>query len=490
MPSRTYLACDLGAESGRVMLGRIEGGRVELEELHRFPSVVRKLQGSLRWDAIQIFEELKNGLKEAARRGESVCSVSTDSWGVDYVLLREGEPVLTLPYHYRDERTDGGLERVFAKVSREEIFERTGIQMMALNTLYQLEDDARRRAPVLALSDGILLIADFCNYLFSGRRAAEVSLASTTQLYDPRAGGWSAELAGAVGVPMDLLPEIVPSGTRLGPMDPAVAAECRLEGVEVVATCSHDTAAAVAAVPAVGEDWAYLSSGTWSLLGVELPAPVINPRTLEASFTNEIGFGGSVRFLKNIIGLWIIQECRRAWEAEGMVLGYGELARLSEEAQPLRSLIHPNDPRFGKAGHMPERIAAYCRETGQAEPGTPGEFVRCAVESLALLYKRTLDELEDLSGKTIRRIHVVGGGGRNALLNQATADSTGREVLAGPVEATAIGNVLIQALALGHLDSLEELREVVRASTMLTAYHPSPSPLWQQAHERFSELPC
>ncbi|GAB4172765.1 MAG: rhamnulokinase family protein [Terrimicrobiaceae bacterium] len=472
------------------MLGRLEGGRVELEELHRFPSAVRRFQGSLRWDVIQIFEELKAGLREAARRGESVCGVSTDSWGVDYVLLKAGEPMLAVPYHYRDERTEGGFERVFAKVPREEVFEKTGIQFMELNTLYQLEDDARRRPEILELSDGLLLIADYINFLFSGKRAAEISLASTTQLYDPRAGGWATALAGALGIPAKLFPEVVASGTRLGPLDPALAEECRLEGVEVVATCSHDTAAAVAAVPARGDDWAYLSSGTWSLLGVELPAPVITARSLESNFTNEIGYGGTIRFLKNIIGLWIVQECRRAWEAEGVVLDYGELTRLADEASPLRSLIHPNEARFGKPGDMPGKIISYCRETGQPEPGTPGEFVRCAVESLALLYRRTLSELEEISGRTIRRIHVVGGGSRNTLLNQATADATGREVLAGPVEATALGNVLIQALALGHLSSLEELREVVRSSTMLTPYSPAPSAAWDEAHERFASLPC
>ena len=492
MPSGTYLAFDLGAESGRGMLGRLEGGRLALEELHRFPSAMRRVKGTLRWDVLQIFEEMRECLRRAGKRVDRLDSVSTDSWGVDYVLMREGEPFLTVPFHYRDVRTVGGFDRVFGKVGRDRIFARTGIQFMELNTLYQLEDDLRRRREVLDLSDGFLLIGDYFNCMLGGRGVAEVSLASTTQLFDPRSGGWAYDLADDVGIPRRLMPEVVASGTRLGELEGELARESQLDGVQVVASCSHDTAAAVAAVPAQagGGRWAFLSSGTWSLLGLELEEPIISDRSMELNLTNEVGFGGKIRFLKNIIGLWILQECRREWESDGVVLSYEEVVKLAEEAAPFRSLIHPNDERFGRPGGMLGKVALFCRESGQPEPRSPGEYARCILESLALLYGKVLEDLEEVSGWDIGRLHVVGGGCRNHLLNQLTADATGCEVVAGPVEATAMGNVLVQAVCLGHLGGLEEIREVVRASSELGVYFPSVGweARWVEARERFRGL--
>ncbi len=489
MSEKNYLACDLGAESGRVMLGTLSGGKITLKEFHRFPSAVVNVGGTLRWNILQIFEEIRVGLRTAGKEGLRISSVSTDSWGVDYVLLKDGEPCLTIPFHYRDGRTDDGFARVFPKIGEDAIFESTGIQFMVFNTIFQLNDDVEKRPEVLALADGFLNIADYLNFLMSGVARAEASLASTTQLYNPRKKTWAWDVISAIGLKESLFPEIVPSGTVLGPLLPELAQSTGLSDVQVVATCSHDTGAAIAAVPAEGDDWAYLSSGTWSLLGVESSQPIINEQSRRLNFTNEIGYGGTTRFLKNIIGLWIIQECRRTWAAEGQDYDYSTLTTLAAEAAPLRSLIFPNASRFSKPGGMPEKIAAFCRESSQPVPSSPGEFVRCTIDSLALLYRKTLEELVSVTGKTITRLHIVGGGSRNAVLNQAAANATGRTVLAGPVEATALGNVLIQALALGHLSNISELRTVIKNSFEPEIYTPSQTPEWEEAFHRFEKLP-
>ena len=480
MNARYYIACDLGAESGRVMLGTLDAGKLTLEEIHRFPTGPVVITGTWRWDVLRIFDELKTGLRKVAERGLKIESISTDSWGVDYVWLKGQEPLLTVPYHYRDTRTDGAFERAFAAVPAEEVFTETGIQFMAFNTLYQLHWEASNRPWLFKSADRFLLIGDYFNYLFSGVAKAEQSLASTTQLYNPKNKKWSRPLLKKLGLPKKLFPEIVPAGTVLGPVLP----EFGLTGAQVVASCSHDTGAAVAAVPATGKGWAYLSSGTWSLLGVELKKPLITDQSRQHNFTNEVGYGHSIRFLKNIIGLWIQQECRRQWGKHD----YNELRQLAEKCAPLRSLINPNDERFGKPGNMPEKIAAFCRETGQPVPTTPGEFTRCILESLALLYRRTLEQLEAITGQPVTTLHIVGGGSQNLLLNQFSANATGRTVIAGPAEATATGNILIQAIALGQLKDLTELRQVVRNSFAVQTYTPQDASLWAQAYARFQKL--
>ena len=480
MNARYYIACDLGAESGRVMLGTLDAGKLTLEEIHRFPTGPVVITGTWRWDVLRIFDELKTGLRKVAERGLKIESISTDSWGVDYVWLKGQEPLLTVPYHYRDTRTDGAFERAFAAVPAEEVFTETGVQFMAFNTLYQLHWEASNRPWLFKSADRFLLIGDYFNYLFSGVAKAEQSLASTTQLYNPKNKKWSRPLLKKLGLPKKLFPEIVPAGTVLGPVLP----EFGLTGAQVVASCSHDTGAAVAAVPATGKGWAYLSSGTWSLLGVELKKPLITDQSRQHNFTNEVGYGHSIRFLKNIIGLWIQQECRRQWGKHD----YNELRQLAEKCAPLRSLINPNDERFGKPGNMPEKIAAFCRETGQPVPTTPGEFTRCILESLALLYRRTLEQLEAITGQPVTTLHIVGGGSQNLLLNQFSANATGRTVIAGPAEATATGNILIQAIALGQLKDLTELRQVVRNSFAVQTYTPQDASLWAQAYARFQKL--
>ncbi|HNQ90004.1 MAG TPA: rhamnulokinase family protein [Verrucomicrobiota bacterium] len=483
--STCHLACDLGAESGRLILGSLEEGRLSLEEIHRFPNGPVAAGDSLHWDMARLRGELKAGLRVVAGRGLTISSISTDSWGVDYVLYdaegREMEPA----FHYRDERCGRGVERVKARVSWPEMFAETGLQFLPFNTVFQLAAEAPERLAQAAL---VLGIGDAFNHWLSGVARFEESLASTTQLYNPRSKGWSTALCQRLGLPMGILPPIVPSGTRLGPMRPGLVTETGLGGVEVVASCSHDTGAAVAAVPASGDCWAYLSSGTWSLMGVEQSEPVLTDRCRELNFTNEVGYGSSVRLLKNIIGLWLLQECRREWAREGASYDYDTLTRLAAEAPPFVSLIDPTDPRFLSPGGMSTKIAAACRELGQPVPGDAGAYARAILESLALLYRRTLGQMETLIGRRIERLHIVGGGSKNALLNQFAANALQIPVVTGPVEATAAGNILVQALAMGELGTLAAAREVVRASFETSVFHPTDGDAWAEAGARFEKL--
>ena len=480
-----YLACDLGAESGRLMLGSLAHGRLELEELHRFPNGPVETELGLCWEVDRLFGELRAGLKMAAARGVGIKSISCDAWGLDYLLLGRDGAVMEPAFSYRDGRNQRGMERVLDAVTWEEIYEETGIQQMPINTLNQLAAETPER---LEQATRFIPLGDGFNYLLSGEARAEVSLASTTQMYNPRTGGWSGKLLQTMGWPCEIFPELIQPGTRLGPMKPELADESGLGGIEVIACCSHDTGSAVVAVPATGVDWAYLSSGTWSLIGVELPAPIINEQSRTLNFTNEIGYGNTVRLLRNCIGMWLLAESRRAWAAEGLELDYKDLARLASEAEPFAALIDPSDEGFFKPSHMPSAIRNFCRETGQFAPETPGAVVRCALESLALLYARRLREAESLTGRRIQRLHVVGGGSRNDLLNQFTANACGVEVLAGPVEATALGNVLVQAIALGDLPDLAAAREAVGASMDVTCFQPAESQAWAAAAERFESL--
>jgi len=387
-----YLACDLGAESGRIMLGTLDCGKISLEELHRFPNgPVKAASGSLHWNMNALFTELRVGLKKAAARKLPVASFSADSWGVDYILYDERGEMMPPVWHYRDTRTANGVENVKARVDWPTIYAETGIQFMALNTIYQVAAEPSER---LAKAKQLLLIGDAFNYYCCGVAKNEVSLASTTQLYNPRTQSWSKKLLGALSLREEMFAPIVPSGTKLGRLKKELAVEAGLAQIEVIAACSHDTGAAVAAVPASGQDWAYLSSGTWSLMGVEWPNPVITGKGRDANFTNEIGFGGTVRLLKNVVGLWLVQECRREWARQGTAYDYTTLTQLARDAKPFVSLINPADPRFVSPDDMPAKIAAFCKETGQPVPDSPGAFIRCALESLALVYRVTLRQLE------------------------------------------------------------------------------------------------
>ncbi|MBI3417277.1 MAG: rhamnulokinase [Verrucomicrobia bacterium] len=483
--AKHYLACDLGAESGRLMLGTLDGSRLELEEIHRFTNTPLRLDGSLQWNIPLLFDELKIGLRLIASRKIPIQSIGCDAWGVDYVLFDDAGKIISPTFHYRDDRCARGVEAAYSKINWPAIFAETGIQFIPINTIFQLAAESSKR---LARARRLLMIGDAFNFLLSGVAKIEESMASTSQLYNPRTRNWSARLLDTLNLPAKIFPEIVSSGTRLGKLLPSIATETGLPPIEVIATCAHDTAAAVAAVPTSGGNWAYISSGTWSLMGAELSSPIISDACRELNFTNEIGFGGTVRLLKNIVGLWIVQECRREWSRAGDELDYAMLASLAAESPPFASLINPADARFAKPGEMPAKIAAFCRETSQPAPTTPGATIRCVLESLALLYRKTRNQIEQLIGKKLERLHVVGGGGRNGLLNQFTANALQIPVLAGPVEATAAGNVLVQAIALGDVSSLAAARKIVADSTAIQTFLPCETALWNQANERFERL--
>ena len=484
MPTH-YLACDLGADSGRVILGTLDNGKISLEELHRFPTGATKVAGALHWEFDRLLNELKTGLKKAAAKNLPIASISTDSWGVDYVVYDERGLPLSPVWCYRDSRTAQGVEIVTGKVEWPTIYSITGIQFMALNTIYQIVTEPAER---LAAAKHILLIGDAFNFFCSGVARNEVSNASTTQLYNPTYKRWSKRLFAALGLREDLFAPICASGTVLGPMEKNLAAEVGLPQIEVVASCSHDTGAAVAAVPASGENWAYLSSGTWSLMGVEWSKPVINDQSRNLGFTNEIGYGDTTRLLKNIVGLWLIQESRRHWNKGSKKLEFADLEKLAIAAPPFISLINPDDPRFLSPDNMPGKIADFCRETDQPVPADIGACVRCIYESLALFYRVTLRRTERLIGKKIERLHIVGGGSKDATLNQFTANALKISVLAGPTECAALGNILVQAIALGHVESHAAAREIVRNSFELKTFTPQDSAEWDAAAARFEKL--
>ncbi len=518
-----YLALDLGAESGRAMLGRLQDGALTLQEVHRFPNAPIRQPDGLHWDALRLFSEIKAGIRlglEAAG-DEGIAALGIDTWGVDYALLDERGALLGNPYHYRDSRTDGMLERAFERVGRAAIFEATGIQFMQLNTLYQLLAQREQNPAVLEQAHTLLTMPNLFNYWLTGVQACEFSNATTTQCYDPRAGDWARSLLRQLDLPERIFPRVVPPGTVLGGLLPQVAAEVyphlasprealpqgasgrgglapfgsdkksrptAMKNTVVIAPACHDTGSAVAGVPAEGADFAYISSGTWSLMGAEVRQPVINAAALAGNFTNEGGVGGTFRFLKNITGMWLLQECRRAWREAGQAYSYDELTAQAAHAPALRALINPDAPQFLKPGDYPRLIQDFCRRTGQPVPQTVGEITRCVLESLALKYRQTFEQLEAILGKRLEPVHIVGGGSRNALLNQFTADCLARVVVAGPVEATATGNLLVQAVALGELGSLAEARAVARRSFAVEEFTPGARGAWDAAYQRAQEM--
>ncbi|MFQ3591978.1 MAG: rhamnulokinase family protein [Gemmataceae bacterium] len=416
--------------------------------------------------------------------------VGIDTWGVDFALLGRDGSLLGNPRHYRDPYTQAYPEQAFATVSREQIFARTGIQFMRFNSLYQLLALRDAGSSILEAARHLLMIPDLFHYFLTGIKVNELTDASTSQMLDPSTRTWATDLVAAFGLNTQLLGTIVSPGTVLGPLRSEVAQDTGIAPIPVIATATHDTAAAVAAVPATGNDWAYISSGTWSLMGVELDSPRTGPDALAANFTNEIGFGGTVRFLKNVMGLWLVQECRRAYERMGTVRTYDQLVQEADQAAPFGSIVNPDDTSFLLPASMPQALADFCRKTGQAAPEGIGATVRCALESLALRYRWVLERLEQLTGRTLRTIHVVGGGCQNELLNQLTADCCGRPVVAGPVEATAAGNILIQAVGVGLLGSLEQGREVIRQSFGVKRYEPrvDQQERWASHYARFLRL--
>jgi rhamnulokinase len=497
MSTNHFVAFDLGAESGRAILATLADGRLSLDVRHRFPNPTARLRGQLHWDFLAQWEALKTGLRKSAGSESptklKLSGIGVDTWGVDFGLISEDGDLLGNPVHYRDSRTDGIMEAAFARVSRQSIFDRTGIQFMQFNTLFQLMAMQKQSPRMLQAAQTLLFMPDLFNYFFTGERRAELSIASTSQMLDPRHRTWAKGLLHQLQLPQEILPSLIPSGTIVGSLTPDLATACGVEPMPVIAPGCHDTASAIAAVPVVNEaaqDWCYLSSGTWSLMGVELPEPFINEQSRKLNYTNELGVAGRVRFLKNIMGLWLVQECRRQFAADGYDHSYSELTQMAERATPFVASIDPDHGPFLSPGDMPGKIERFCASTKQRTPSTRGEFIRTCLESLALAYRQTLEGLEQMLGRKIAVIHIVGGGSQNELLNQMTADACGRTVIAGPVEATAAGNVLVQAMAVGLVKSLAEARAIVRASLETRQFTPNNTGKWDDAFERFRMLPA
>jgi rhamnulokinase len=496
-----FLTFDFGAESGRAILATLDGQRMHLEELHRFPTHNGHLQGRFQWDLVGLWNEIKKGLRAASHKG-SIDSIGVDTWGVDFGLLDSAGRVINNPTHYRDARTEGMVEKVFSVFPREKVFNSTGIQFMQINTLYHLYSLVVNNAWELSVAKRMLFMPDLFHYLLSGVAANELSIASTSQMLNPRTRTWSDELFSALKLPRHLLADPVAPGTKIGGITFDVAAETGLlDGTPVVAPASHDTASAVVAVPytgpanaGAGGGWCYLSSGTWSLMGVETPTPVVDDRTLRMNFTNELGAAGQVRLLKNIMGLWLVQETRRDLARRGPDYEYAELTRLAAEAggvadnAPHAPVLDSWHPPFGSPGDFISKIQSHAKSTCQPIPETPGQLVRACLDSLALSYRLVADRLETLTGKPITTIHIVGGGTKNLLLNQLTADATGRTVITGPVEATALGNALSQAMGLGIVKDLHHARQISASSFELQTYHPKNTANWTPAYEKFKSL--
>jgi len=476
-----YLAFDLGAESGRAVLGSLSNGTLSVEELHRFPNTPVRVLGALYWDTLRLWHEIQHGLGVAVReRKLALDGIGVDTWGVDCALLGSDGALLESPRHYRDSRNNGTMEKIFEVVPRDQVFAATGIQFMQINTLCQLYGMKLTGSPALASASKLLHMPDLFNYWLTGVAKSEATIASTSQFLNPANMTWATGLLHRLGLPADILCPIVQPGTLLGKLLDA-------PHTPVYAIGGHDTASAVAAVPSQGGDnWCYISSGTWSLVGLELDAPVINAQSLAMNYTNEAGVAGKIRLLKNIAGLWLLQECRRAWLLEEAVYTYDQLTGMASEARPFTAAINPN--AFLEPGDMPRKIARHCTANGQPAPESHGEFARAILESLALCYRHVVESLEALSHRKIEIVHIVGGGSRNALLNQFVADCTGRRVIAGPAEATAIGNILAQAMGAGELAGLDDLRAVVRRSFALTTVEPHPSAQWDKAYERYRTI--
>lgn len=494
MSEQVYLAIDLGASSGRVLAARFDGDRLTLEELHRFENAAVPVAGSLHWDVLRLWDEIRRGLRIAASRfADQVRSCGIDTWGVDYALLGRGDTLLGNPHSYRDRRSDGMLARALELVGRAEIFAQTGVQFMPINTLYQLMGMRAQGSPLLDAAETFLMMPDLFHWLLTGEKTNESTNASTTQFYNPTTSAWATDLLERLNLPTAMLGPLAEPGTNLGRLRASVAEEADLKNINVIIPPTHDTASAVMAVPAVRgsgvrPDWCYISSGTWSLMGVELSQPVINEKCLGWNFTNERGVGGTTRLLKNITGLWLVQECRRIWKQAGHDYTWDALTRMAAEATPLRAFVDPDDAALQAPSNMPAAIADYCRRTSQTVPESPGEVIRVAIESLALKSRWVLGALEDLVGGRLATIHVVGGGCQNRQLCQATADACGRPVVAGPVEATAVGNALVQAIASGAVGSGAQAREVVARSFGTETYGPRDGDRWAEAFERFRAI--
>ncbi len=484
--SKRVLAFDFGASNGRALLGTYEDGKLNLKELHRFSNDPVNIRGTLYWDVLRLFHEIKTGITKAVLDG-GFDSIGIDTWAVDFGLLDKNGELLQNPVHYRDERTADMMEKTFAIVPKDEIYDRTGIQFLRLNTLYQLMSLVQTRPELLERTDTMLLIPDLFNYFLTGEKAAEYTNVSTTQLMDPRDGSWCRDLCEKLGIPTGMLPGIVDAGSIVGNLSADICEELGVKNAApVIAVASHDTGSAVAAVPTAEKDFVYISCGTWSLFGTELDRPCINEKTAAYNLTNEGGVGRTTRLLKNIIGLWLIQESRRQWQREGANVSFQDLEDEAREAKPLQCFINPDAPEFELPGNLPKHVQEFCRRTGQYVPQNRAEIMRCIYESLAFKHRRTLEMMRDVTGKDYHVIHMIGGGTKDKFLCQLTANACGTTVVVGPTEATAIGNVAVQMMTLGEFGSLAEARAAIARSIDTVRMEPDAADraVWEEAYQR------
>ncbi len=488
MKEHHFLAFDLGASSGRALLGSLVNNKLNITEIHRFNNQMALIHGHYFWNIFSLFEELKTGLAKCIQEYKiQPESIGIDTWGVDYALVTSDGHLTGLPFAYRDGRTNTSMEEFFKLMSEKETYELSGIQFMQFNTLFQLFSAYQSKLEALKIADSLLFTPDALNFLFTGVRKNEYTIASTSQMLKPGKPEWEFRLFDAAGIPHNLVEEIILPGSILGALTKDVCTETGSEPVPCIAVASHDTASAIASVPAGKGTWVYISSGTWSLMGIESPVPLVSEEARALNFTNEGGIDGTIRFLKNIMGLWPIQECKRKWDSE-TVLSWSDIVEMSKTEPPFVSLIDPDDNAFLNPPDMPEAIRNFCHKTGQPIPASKGAIARCIYDSLALKYKYTLDQIEKLIKKPVEKIHIIGGGANNRFLCQLTADATGLPVLAGPVEATAIGNILIQARGLGYVESLAEMRKIVTDSFEAIQYLPSKTLNWHETYQRFVKI--
>lgn len=484
---KKVLAFDFGASSGRAIIGSFDGEKITLKEVHRFTNDPVDLGGTLYWDVLRLFYEIKQGIVKAKIAG-GFDSIGIDTWGVDFGLIDKNGRLLENPVHYRDKRTSGLVEESFKSVPRQKMYDITGIQFMELNTLFQLISLKKQRPEMLERADKMLFMPDLFAYFLTGKMCSEYSIASTSQLIDINTRSWSKELLDAFGIKESLFAPLTEPGTQLGNLSKEICEECGVESVPVISVCGHDTQSAITAVPCESGDFAFLSSGTWSLFGTELQKPIVNETSLKINITNEGGFGGTTGFLKNIIGLWLIQESRRQWQREGKDYSYADLEKLALSEEPFKCFIDPDAPEFVPQGNIPERVREFCRKTSQYVPESVGEIMRCIYESLAMKYRMTFEKLCECTGKDYPVIHVIGGGTKDGLLCRMTASSCGKTVKAGPIEATVMGNVAVQLMSDGTIGSISEARKAVAASESLKTYEPENTDEWIKAYESFVKI--
>jgi len=488
MKNKSFLAFDIGATSGRSILGTIDNGKLQMKELTRFPNQILQIGNHFHWNIYSLFEHLKAALAAVKKEGVQISSIGIDTWGVDFAFIGKDGSIIGAPYAYRDPHTEGMPEKYFNIVPREKVYGLTGIQVMNFNSLYQLFALKQANNSLLEAASEMLFMPDALSYLLTGNKVVEYTIASTSQILNPRTKQFEAQLLEAAGVSPSIVGDIVTPGHLVGTLTDALAEESGLGKINVVAVAGHDTASAVAAVPAENERFAYLSSGTWSLMGIEVKDAIINDETFALNFTNEGGIEGTTRFLKNITGMWLLEQCLKEWKKEGISYSYETLVKMAESAPAFQSLIDPDHASFANPACMTKAIADFCVATGQKSPANHSEYVRCIFESLSLKYKYVLGKFINLAPFSIEKLHVIGGGSKNPLLNQWTANAIGIPVLAGPSEATAIGNIMIQAKAAGCVADLAEMRKVIGNSVTLDAFQPQDAASWEKPYQKFLSI--